>query len=286
MRHYLLLATFCLSTFLIGQDVLTRGEVYDYDVGDEFQYSYDNFYGTMVDRFVVLDKEVSQNGDTLHYKMFKSKYIYDEDGDTFIEDTISKTYTNLNAPITTFGDSTYIYDQYQDSSYYYYPDTIIEYKTNLCDLEVNGWYAYPPIFESNQIIRIYGRGVGLVRKYHYDPSSAGITELENYNLYYYKKGSTSCGSKVTASLSTEIALDDLITVAPNPTNEHLNIEISESLKVKEMRLYNPQGQRVGADIIGQGNSYCLNARKLKSGIYTLILQSNNGVVSKKVSVIH
>lgn len=290
MRHYLLLATFCLSTFLIGQDILTRGEVYDYDVGDEFQYTNEAVAGTIIERYKVLDKEYSLNNDTVFYEMAISHYYAypDGGGGTTIsqpKDTITKFYTYLSDTITNFGGSSQIYDVYLDSTYTYYPDSIIRYDSIWCGLEINGYTSYPPEFEANLYKEVWGRGVGRITNRHIDPSNPGGSTIIEYSLIYYKKGNVECGTQSTLFINDQLK-EPKLRIYPNPMNEHLNIEISKSLKVKEVSLYNPQGQRVGVDIIDQGNGYYLNARSLKSGIYTLIIQSNNGVVSKKVSVIH
>lgn len=284
-----LFAMFIFTT--LSQSILTRGEVFDYDIGDEFQYSYDNAPGIYVERYTVIDKQFSQNFESITYTLFKSIYNYgpDSDGNTTVytsEDTVNQIINDLNDPITAFGDSTEIYVD-ADSSYYYHPDTIIEYDSNLCGLEVNGWNSYPPVFESNNIIRKWGRGVGLVWRYHYDPSSGSWHELENKKLYYYKKGNITCGTPVTASTGEYQKNSLEIIIFPIPTDKALNVQLKNNGKIDQIELINSLGTTVNLKVNKNGlNDYTIDTTDLPNGVYYIVVHSKNKVVNHKVVITH
>lgn len=283
---------FVLSSFILsGQSTLTKGEVYDYNIGDEFQYSIDNYPGTMVERYIVLDKQFSQTNDTIFYTMSESNYSNGPDGSGgtahyFSEDTINLYVTNLSDPITTFGDSTEIYDIYEDSTYFYYPDTIIEYDSDLCNLEVNGWESYPPVFESNHIIHIYGKGVGSVWSYHYDPSSPS-PHLIDRKLYYYKKGTLTCGSSVTASIESINLNDSQMKIYPIPASKEVNVELLIDENIVHSRLIDSRGKCRVIDLNkNSGQKHTFDTTHIPDGIYFLHVTTHNNAFKKKVIISH
>lgn len=83
-------------------------------------------------------------------------------------------------------------------------------------------------------------------------------------------------------------LDVKVTVFPNPAADYLIVNFN-GLKATGLKLYNMQGVEVRA--IGQGtivdnNSILVNINDLTSGIYIVSLQTNEGVISKKVIIRH
>lgn len=290
MKHFLLLAALFISTTFLSQDILTRGEVFDYNVGDEFHYSIGGIPGVYYKRYTVIDREESANNDTLFYQLHLSSYLAGPDGDggtyeTISEDTVTQTYTNLEDSITDFGPNGLIYDIYLDSTYHYYPDSIITYDSSWCNLELNGYIDYPPVFEPPLIRRTWGRGVGIVEKYHYDPSSGGNPTLEDYRLLYYKKGNDSCGEPSTASLPSNIRNHSPVRVYPNPANDIINIDQAQNV-IKSISIYDSKGAKMICTFNQTEDNYQLNTLNLSSGMYTLLIELEDKVIYNKVSIIH
>lgn len=291
MTRTLLIICLLSSFSLHSQSILTRGEVYDFNIGDEFQYSFDNYPGTMVERYTVLDKEFSQNNDTVFYTLSESYYSNGPDGiggteHNFSDDTISYYITSLNSLITPFGDSSEIHDIYLDSTYFYYPDTIIEFDSNLCGLEVNGWDSYPPVFESNQRIFIYGKGVGPVWSYHYDPSSP-MPYLQDRKLYYYKKGNTTCGSPVTVSTESINLNNTNVNIYPVPANHKVNVELESDGEIENLQLIDMTGKSISINTEKNfENKYSFDSTDIPDGIYFIHFRTNNNSVKRRLIIAH
>lgn len=282
---------FLLSGLSIySQSILTRGEVYDFEVGDEFQYSYDTAPGITVDRFVVLSKDFSPDLDTVFYTLFKSYYYYGPDAnyqntiESTTESIVHQQYTNLGDPIIDFGGGVYVYDMYLDSTYEYFPDTIIGYDSNLCDLEINGYDSYPPEWHSYQTLYLWGRGVGLVG--HYQPQLSGVQPNDiDKNLYYYKKGNFECGTPVTASLNN-LSKKISFKLYPNPSSEKLIIELEKNQTLSQFSLYNALGENQAVDFIKNGHLYIIETSNLSNGVYYLKASIDGAIVHRPVVVSH
>ena len=288
----LLLTLILFSSFgLFSQSVLTVGEVYDFEIGDEFQYSIDNYPGIMVERYVVIDKQFSPNNDTIFYSQSVSNYYNEHDGNggtshVFSSDTISFYKTNLNDPITTFGDTMEVYDEVLDSTYMYFPDTIIENDSNLCGLEVNGWNYNPPAFEPVNIIRLWGRGVGSVWSFHFEPTSTS-PNLENRKLYYYKKGNIICGTPNTVSIKEIDLKNSEINIYPVPANNKVNVEIGGLNGLKDIYLVNVNGEIIPIEVIKNlSTSYSFDSENIPNGIYFVYISTETITFKKKIIISH
>lgn len=290
MKKLLITLSFLCSFTLFSQSILTNGEVYDYEIGDEFQYSLNNYPGTMVERYTVIDKQFSTNSDTVFYTQSVSNYSNGPDGNGgtahyYFEDTINFYITDLNTPATTFGDSIYIHDNFLDSSYYHFPDTIIEFDSNLCGLKVNGWESYPPTFEPNHLIRIVGKGVGSVWTYHFDPTST-IPEIENRKLYYYKKGNIECGTPNTASINFE-QMNSEISIYPVPANSSVNVNFEKAPLFTDIQLFNLNGKQIPIELFKiTNNTFSFDSENIPVGVYLIGISTKDTSLKRKIIITH
>ena len=86
----------------------------------------------------------------------------------------------------------------------------------------------------------------------------------------------------------EPEIDDLIKIYPNPTKDRLNIEFTNNAnKVEKLSIFNTLGQMI---YIKEGKG--LNVKiieidlsKYKTGIYYLYLKTEDGTLSKKISIV-
>lgn len=202
----LLLFTLTLLVFTIqGQTILTYGEIYDYDIGDEFHYRNFAVPGYDLEMYTVLTKEYSPDSTIIYYTFLEEHYHEFQTGINSYDTVVSRAIGNLNNPFTDFGQglSQWIEkEEYYgpeedgvDSSFMYYPDTIIKYDDNLCGLEINCYFSSPPLWHYNSYARYVGKSVGLVRDYHKYSHDGHASP--DYRLYYYKKGNFQCGKRVS-----------------------------------------------------------------------------------------
>jgi hypothetical protein len=74
-----------------------------------------------------------------------------------------------------------------------------------------------------------------------------------------------------------------IAVYPNPADDVLNIELPEQLKIKQMQLINSLGQIVWSQK-PESNLMTIDVAALPKGIYLLAVETENGILKKKIVV--
>jgi hypothetical protein len=85
----------------------------------------------------------------------------------------------------------------------------------------------------------------------------------------------------------EVLDADLLNVYPNPAKDMLYIDLSKfDGKVTAANLFNIQGQKVSAVENLNGSKLSLNTNQLASGFYFLHVQSDKGLINKKITVQH
>ena len=72
-----------------------------------------------------------------------------------------------------------------------------------------------------------------------------------------------------------------VSVYPNPANDRVNIECRD---MKDITVFNYVGQVVFRSDLGQANSTQLNTSKYESGVYVVRINTENGVVTKRVII--
>ena len=72
-------------------------------------------------------------------------------------------------------------------------------------------------------------------------------------------------------------LESSITIYPNPVVDELTIDLNSGLELKQAFIYSLSGQ-----LIAQTNKPNLNLERLNSGFYILIIETNKGIVNKKL----
>jgi len=197
MRTYISLIILLMFTNpVFTQELMTIGEVFDFETGDKFQFKHYNEFGfPNAYRVEIIDKYYSANQDTVFYVRYHDNYwVGFGSGDTleYHSETEVDTvkYINLDSCITT------CWPDYDSASMSFY-DTIID-ADSYCDSLMNGidWAVgfFEPIFYK----RHYGKGIGEVY----------ISEIQTFNvhivksLFYYQKNGVDCGTPDNTIVST------------------------------------------------------------------------------------
>ena len=76
----------------------------------------------------------------------------------------------------------------------------------------------------------------------------------------------------------EFSLDNSISVYPNPTNNIINLDVSNAVTVKSIELYNV----IGKQVIKANNTSTLDLSNLESGVYMLKVATDLGSITKKI----
>ncbi len=270
-----LLITFVLGLCfsVSGQELMTIGDVFNFNIGDEFQIK-----GTAdneppnADRIKIIGKYYSTNQDTLFYIRFHDSYLtYVEGGELqyhFWKKTDTVSYTNLDSSIV-------YYDQGFELNRY------IENSSELCNCLINGCaYELGPGFENDFFVNEYGKGLGQTFAYFYSGQSLSV--LWENSLFYYKKRGFECGipDTLTDGINEINYRQSEFAVYPNPVNSVINIKNESKIDFYQCRIMNLKGQIILSEQL-QGHQNSININHIDSGIYFLQIKYGNRLTIRK-----
>lgn len=279
----LAISIFILSVnFLSAQDLMKIGEVFDFNIGDKFQYrAHSNEYTTPnANRYTIIDKWFSESSDTVFYVRKNESYstTYFDGNPPHLEyhfqtsiDTVFCT--NLNSLI-----SEYVYWTPYDSGMYSY-DTLIYTSDYFCDLLINGYSYYTQSFEGEEYSREFGKGIGLKNNHYSYPSE--FTGWD-YSLFYYEKDGIACGTPDTADAIDYIEDTNIINIYPNPADDYFQIDFPLRENYK-LTIYTINGKFID-NIVSNGNKLVYNCAYLKQGIYFITVKTSSSQYHKKLTI--
>ena len=272
----LTLIVFGLSLSLSGQELMTTGEVFNYEINDEFHFTSSlNEQPPNADRITIIDKFYSTNGDTVNYVAFHDSYWttinYEPPYLTyhFWTDTVTVTYFDLDSSIyyydIGFQDDTSIYNSA------YYCDSLI----NECEYSVGG--GIEPDYYRNS----YGRGIGQVAEYM---EYGGVMDpAVNTYLFYYKKNGVECGTPDTTMVgirNTNLQFTNF-EIFPNPTKSSVYIRAKNSVENFDLFLIDCSGRQIDTyALFGDKNKINLNC--VERGIYFLEIINDGEIETFKI----
>jgi hypothetical protein len=247
---------------LFSQTFLTRGQVYDFNVGDIVQgrylaYSPSGGGPPTYETRTILGKELVATLDTIHYTVKRDFYTLPycpTCSPTFSHDTIIQTVTNLTLPAGHNNETTCF--SLRDTLYF---DT--------CGRQV--WEIFPaydsicfePITHTTRVVE----GVGGVFFTKSDPSSGGPTNTQ-FILTYYSKNSGSCGNFTNELIKIQ-SKSLTIQIFPNPAIETITISLqNEGNTHKSCSLVDASGKEIKKVQLA-GTETQIDISDLNPGIY-------------------
>ncbi len=257
-----------------SQTMLTVGQVYDFNVNDEFQYVYQDAPPNAF-RFKVIAKYYSALNDTVFYIRSVDDY-HSEVNMTptphldYFFDTYTDTvfYTNLTSNI----DSLYSNWPVSDSLYDWYIDTLY-YSEQACGRAVYEYNACLHCnFEGDHYNMVFGEGIGMVQSIH--QCSVWLEIDDQYYLFYFKKDTAICGTPDVTSMSVNDSKVTLNTVLfyPNPASTRIQID-SRLFSRCNISIYNNAGMLVRR-IENAESGKSIDISYLTRACYFLIVESN------------
>lgn len=222
-----------------GQNTLTNGEVYDFEVGDVFHISIAS-YGpsgnfSELRNIEIIEKYFSSGGDTVYYV----KNILCQGTGGFYQFIQNVFYFNLETPLFPI-DSIY-------SDPLMYNGRIVNSNTDSATTCVT--------------LTNYVQGCGVAYEYYNDWEG---DQTSTVNLFYYNKSGEEWGIPIYVGLSEKNEQNQQVSLFPNPTTDLITINIKESNPIEEAIIYNHLGQKV---ITAKPINNTVNVSKLKPGIY-------------------
>lgn len=271
------------------QTSMTVGQVYDYNIGDEFHY-YNSGVPPNATRFTIIGKHFTPMNDTLFYKRhFDNYYTQPNSIPTWHLDYYFNSYNDsiFFTDLATPFDSTYVNDQpLYDSLGDSFHDTLF-YSSQWCGRLI---YEYEAcincIFEGNYYLTQVGLGIGLVQSIHQCPAWPQIDD--QYYLKFYRKGVIECGipdtidSTLIASVYEFENYLNNISVYPNPTTEKLTIDCSD-IQNLSLVIYNIFGELLlQRELDKDKNEFDISS--FSKGVYIIKVSDGNREILKKLMI--
>lgn len=279
-KIFTLLLITTLSLTICAQDFMTIGEVFDFNINDEFHIKGQaENQSPNADRIQIVDKYYSSNNNTVYYVRHHDSYYTTPLMDPpyleyhFWTETDTVSYTNLDSSITSYNHWTSF-----DTAMTYY-DTIIGISEDYCDSLINGYQYTLNTFEPNYYSDEFGKGLGMITNYYYNPAEYTMYDIR---LFYFKKNDIECGTPDNTTVSiNENNIDDSFFISPNPANNILIIENIDNIEIKSISLINLNGQVLKKF---ESNMTTLDISDVFSGLYILDISTKKGKFRKKIII--
>lgn len=281
-----------LIEFSYSQGVITIGDVFDFNIGDVFQYK-SELSGQPPNATTkeIINKYFSVSSDTVFYEIEKKSYYTNPvwNPQPHLEyfynlDTITEFYTDLNNTIFNINPSLN-YDTLvlvYDTAFTY--DTVIQYSSEFCNYLINGFTCHLRIYdvEPDTYCYMYGEGLGITNEYIVDGSPYANPSVAK-RLTYFRKGNDICGSYDSTSSVPNRILDNQYSIYPNPTNDYIYVDqiySSDNVK-KQIEIYD-LNNRLILFVCFDKKLILIDVKNLNSGIYILKVITDDNVILKKI----
>lgn len=285
-----LVLIFIINKKVNSQTALTIGEVFDYEIGDEFHRS-NNLSGETPKGSItkIVDKWFSTDGKTVYYEIdYVNYYSTLISSPTmhldyfYSEGNITNSYTNLDSSIFTYPFDGFSSFQYVDTLCY---SIITPGNGSDCSVDVNGFHcSFNQEGEPTDIAYQYGKGIGLTYHSYFDATDfTGFSE-KNINLFYTKKGNVECGNPFTLYLNVkEYYHDDLIKVYQNELDKCIIVNLDNTLDQKcKINLVDLSGKLIYSEAVEK--EIRIETNHLNSGLYFINIQFADKLINKKIFI--
>ena len=280
----------------MGQ-TLTYGEVNDFEIGDVFHYRIIDSYGPndpegppSFTEMLVTNKWFSSNGDTLYYektwKTVKTPLCatcptYRTNGvDTVYHYNLNSTITGGPAPIWDTNNCMMNWTSYTSN----YIDSSMDYSSLFCNTpSVNMKFEYadscklPFPYTFTNALNVFSKGLGVTKATH-DFCGDGTQDTDcftGFDLVYYKKGQTTCGTPVDLLNSVPtLKLETDLRIFPNPFSQEFTIEAGK-LNITEVVIYDLLGNEIYTKQ-SRGSGLTINLLDVEGGVYLISVTQENG----------
>lgn len=265
-----------------SQDTLKIRDIYDYNTGDEFQFKLLDGISAPphITRYTVQEKFYSTLLDTvfyvLHFDNYSTEYFPDPSPhleysfNSYI-DTVH--YSNLDSSV---------YYPYAYDTLIYDFDTISGPWSKLCNTPFVGY----DIYNCDEIgwhchveKERFSKGLGRIYYESYYTAEPW-TGLYGFELFYYKKGSSSCGTPdLTTDLIQYQTQHSLVIVFPNPAKDFITIQLNQTIHVNSIRIYSSNlalCKTVNADELIQ-----ISIEDLQPGLYFIEIETSESRYAEK-----
>jgi hypothetical protein len=272
---------FSIMVFLFGlglassAQIPTMGEVYNFNIGDEFHYRSIISAPAHASRRTIIGKVLSNDNETVTYTVAWNSYVSSfvptpepHMEYTFLMDTTELVYNNLSMPISEV-----------EMGFQY--DTLYTSEQTLCGSIEMGYNYCLGEFEPECWTRRFALNMGTTYDYY---SWTGSGAVQGSVLFYYHSGEVECGipDNLTASVPV-IVSNPVARVYPTLVEDQFTIEFINSAGAT-IQLFDNNGRLIF-------NSYSGNTKEIisienfPSGLCQLILTDKEGNIIQQSKLI-
>lgn len=223
-----------ISIFGYSQDFPTKGEIYNYEVGDIFHYVnlYEEgvganvYWDSIIQVLEINEKTFSINADTVCYNIgfTQKQFSVEYPTPVFIEDEYDSCYTNLSESV--MGDTVinipYMYNNRKIVQNYSFVQTAYEWITDK---------------------QLWVVGCGFTMNLHnWQMDNNQEYESSIRRLVYFKKGDEEWGEEHVIVGNPEISNTQSLKIFPNPTVDYLNVSCNNAIANSSILIFNTNGQ--------------------------------------------
>ncbi len=272
MKSILMITALILATTLYSQTTLTVGEIFDYNINDEF-HSSDIFPGATPNaiRMKVIDKYFSPSNDTVFYARSFNNYhtVFNPSPEPHL-DFFYNIYID-----------TVFYTNFSDSVVCHVLDTTCTsiFETTICDIPANGW-AEGGYLQGQFHSKIFGKGLGQVTDNYWEEDSDNSYDIE---MFYFKKDTMECGipDSTTTSISSNSFSFGKISIYPNPFTEKFNIQFADDKYSYKIKIFDLKGMEIFETTVNGCDNLVIDKMKNK-GFYIIKIETGDKSYISKI----
>lgn len=278
MKKSFTLVLLSLTIVGFGQTKLKVREIFDYNIGDEFQFEVSNSRSGF--RNIIIDKQ-SFNNDSVKYSIKVENYVFNVDYSrqppqlayTYNLDTQNFVQTDLDS----FIDRIYKKKYQQDTCNIFMDSFYFSEKYGVKSYEYTNHIAFKCDFEGEMYSEEFGAGLG---KTFYDYRDPHGPYTFSYRMVYYKKGNEEKGNfdkAYTAGVKTKFRMTEMLAIYPNPVGSELRLSYNFKPHSK-IRILDCYGRHIYENEIFSSN---INLSFIPAGIYYLKIENNETIYTGK-----
>jgi hypothetical protein len=120
-----------------------------------------------------------------------------------------------------------------------------------------------------------------------DVSTELLCFEENDTVKYRHQGYNTCFYSTVGTNEKSNRLNSHIIIYPNPIKNNFSIETADDIYINQIKIYNLSGQEVYSEAISKSQTPInLTLPNLPNGMYVVNIQTEHGVMNKKINVVN
>ncbi|TNE26257.1 MAG: T9SS type A sorting domain-containing protein [Bacteroidetes bacterium] len=293
MKYSITILALLTSAMLFSQGTYLRFDVFQFDVGDEFQYRESRGvgafgYNSAKHSHRVIGVSYNADSTVVEYTWFvetKDSWLDNNYNwsTSYYTDTLTDLIDGLDLTLAEYDT---LFNPYFDTTGYgmsTIPFSDIEQWA--CDSTVQGYYYSTSFFEGYHFEYAYGLGLGCVTSNYVDgtnPSYSG-NPYHNWGMTGFVKDGDTCGYVVSTALDVHDHSALALEVYPNPSSDFISIKGAPENAT--YCIINLSGQLLASGEL-TSDQQRISVSNLRNGLFIIQIEYNHVVWVEKLRVVN